>query len=100
MIKIKVDYNDNYVKSFKVKGHALYDEYGKDIVCASVSSIVILSCNLALRFDEKSISVIQKDGLIDVTVNIFDDVVNTVFLNMIDSLKELEKQYKNNVKFV
>ena len=40
MIKIKIlkDY-------IEVKGHANYDDFGKDIVCASVSSIVITTVN-------------------------------------------------------
>ena len=36
MIKINVNYDDNYVSKFKVSGHAGYDVSGKDIVCASV----------------------------------------------------------------
>lgn len=100
MIKVKVLYENDYVKSFKVTGHANYDSYGKDIVCASVSSIVITNCNLVLKFNDKAISYKQSEGLIDVNVNVFDEVINTVFINMIDSLKELEKQYKNNVKII
>lgn len=28
---------DNYIKKYIVNGHAKYDEYGRDIVCAAVS---------------------------------------------------------------
>ena len=38
MIKVKVE-KDN----ISIIGHANYDEYGKDIVCASVSSVVMTS---------------------------------------------------------
>ena len=34
-----------------IKGHADYDDYGKDIVCASVSSIVITTVNAKLEID-------------------------------------------------
>ena len=38
MIKIEVK-----KKNISIVGHANYDEYGKDIVCAAVSSVVITS---------------------------------------------------------
>ena len=94
MIKIKVCYENDKIKNFKVSGHANYDTYGKDIVCASVSSIVITSCNMALTLDDKSISYVEKEGLKD------DDIINKVFVNMINMLKELENDYKTNIKFV
>ena len=73
---------------------------GKDIVCASVSSLVISSINLALRLNEKSVVVTQKEGLIDAKVLVHDKVINEVFLNMINMLEELQRNYKNNIKFI
>ena len=35
-----------------ISGHALYDEYGKDIVCASVSSIIYTTINGILNLIE------------------------------------------------
>lgn len=100
MIKIKVEYNNNFISSFKISGHANYDDYGKDIVCASVSSIAISSVNLALKLVENSVSFDSKEGLLYVTILKQDEVINKVFLNMIDMFKELEKQYKNNIKII
>lgn len=34
------------ITGFKINGHAGYDDYGKDIVCASVSSAVQLTANM------------------------------------------------------
>lgn len=100
MIKIEVDYNDNKVSGFKVTGHANFADYGKDIVCASVSSIVITSVNLALELDDTSVSYEQKEGLITVTINKDNDIINKIFINMINMLKELEKDYSKNIKFM
>lgn len=100
MIKIKVDYNDNIIKSFKITGHADFDIYGKDIVCAAVSSIVITSVNLAIDIDDESVLYEQKEGLISVTIKKENDIINKVFNNMINMLKELEKDYSKNIKFI
>ena len=100
MIKIKINKDDNYINYIKVTGHANYDDYGKDIVCASVSSIVITSCNLAIKLNKDSIDCKQSEGLIEVNIKLKDDIINKVFLNMLDMLEELSKQYKSNVKII
>lgn len=98
MIKVKVKYIDDFIESFKISGHADYDDYGKDIVCASVSSIAISSINLAVRIDESSVNVINNDGLLDVKVLKHDEIINKVFINMVEMLKELEESYSKNIK--
>jgi len=100
MIKIKIDYNDNYIKNIKVSGHANYDVHGKDIVCASVSSMVITSVNLAMKYNASSVKVTQGEGLIDVNVLIEDEVINLIFSNLKDMLEELSKDYEKNVKII
>ena len=58
---IKVNIKNNIII---ITGHAGYDDFGKDIVCASVSSIVITSINLCLRFNKESIKYKEeKDNL-------------------------------------
>ena len=37
--------NGGEIKGFKINGHAGYDDYGKDIACASVSSAVQMTVN-------------------------------------------------------
>ena len=100
MIKIKINYDNDFIKDFKISGHALYDEHGKDIVCASVSSIVITSINLALKLNDKSLDVVQKEGLIDAKVLVKDEIINKILLNMKDMLEELSKDYERYVKII
>ena len=92
---IKVIYNDNTVR---VSGHANYAEYGKDIVCASVSSIITTVVNCIMKLDKTSITY-QDDGKTIIITKINNnEVVNTIFATMIDILKDLENQYKENIK--
>ena len=100
MIKVKVDYDDNLIKKVKVTGHDGYDDYGKDIVCASVSSIVITSVNLIYKLNKDIIKVIEDKGLIEINVLKEDETINMVLKNMIDMLKELSNDYKKNVRII
>ena len=45
MIKLVVFKNAESIKGFTCEGHAGYDEYGRDIVCAGVSTLVINAIN-------------------------------------------------------
>lgn len=93
---IKVVYNDNY-KNLKITGHAGYADKGKDIVCASASSIILSSINLAIEFN-KSVKYTDDLNKIEITNNTDDENVKKVFSNMISCLEELEKQYPDNIK--
>ena len=48
-------------KNISIKGHALYNDFGRDIVCSAVSSIVITSINGILGIDKDSIKVDNKE---------------------------------------
>ncbi len=99
MIKIKVKEKNNLFEEINITGHANYDVYGKDIVCASVSSIVITTINAILLIDKDAITYDDKDKvLIKVLKN--SDVVNKLLLNMITLLHELENDYKGKIKFL
>lgn len=94
---IKVHIKD---KEIIITGHAGFDEYGKDIVCASVSSIVITSINAALKLESNSVKYAEeKDKL---TINILSNNKNVLIIieNMIDLLKELSLTYKENIKII
>lgn len=92
---IKVNIKKNHIE---IKGHAMYDDAGKDIVCAAVSTIVITTVNAIVRFDNNAVKYEEKDGYISIDILKDTIVTNTLILNMIELLKDLEKQYKKNIK--
>ena len=97
MIKVKLKKNDNNIKKIIIKGHALYDDFGKDIVCAAVSSTVITSINASLLIDSNSLIYDDKDGLTIVVIK--NDIVTTKIIdNMISNLYELERAYPKNIQ--
>ena len=95
MIKVRINKN-----KVIITGHALYDEYCKDIVCASASSIVITSVNACLRIEENSL--IYKEEKDKLTIDVISDNKNVLLIieNMICMLEELALSYKENIKII
>lgn len=83
--------------NIEISGHANFDDYGKDIVCASVSSIVYTTINGILNINNTAIEVID-NGKINIKILSSDDITNKLVNNMIVLLKDLEKQYPENLK--
>lgn len=98
MIRITVNYENNYIKEITLKGHANYSEYGTDIVCASVSSTYLCTINGIYTLNDNSIEVLSKEDIQTIKVLLYDDIINKLLENMIRCLKSLEKQYPNNIK--
>ena len=97
MITIKLKKDSNIIKYITIKGHALYDDFGKDIVCAAVSSTVITSINASLLIDETSLSYKENNGL-EINILKDDDVTTKIINNMISNLKQLEEAYPKNIR--
>ena len=92
MIKVNIS-----KEKIVITGHAVYEEYGKDIVCASASSIVITSLNAILSIDSKALEVTEEKGYIKATLKSKDENILKVFNNMINMLKELSSNYPKNI---
>ena len=94
---IKVELKDNLIT---IKGHAGYDDKGKDIVCASVSSIVITTINGIIEIDPDAIDYSDLDNEIIIRKLKEDETVNKLLNNMILLLENLEKDYKDYIKII
>lgn len=92
---IKVSINKNRIV---ITGHAGYADYGKDIVCASCSSIVITSINAALRLENNSVIYKEEKNKLTIDINSNNQNVLLIIENMIAMLKELALTYKKNIK--
>jgi uncharacterized protein YsxB (DUF464 family) len=98
MIKVQITAKDNNIKKINIKGHAGYDDYGKDIVCSSVSSITITTINAILMFDKNYISYNEKKDNFEIVINENNDITNKLIQNMINMLTELSQDYPKNIK--
>ena len=94
---IKVEVTKDHIS---ILGHAMYDDYGKDIVCAAVSSIVMTSVESIAAFDESAVNVKELDNKVVLTITKHDNITNTLINTMLNLLNELVKKYPKNIKII
>ena len=98
MIKAVYEVNDKdqYI-SLTVKGHALQNEYGKDLICASVSSIMFGFMN-ALDALNEEVEIKQLTNKIEVVNKSDSRVIQDYFELVIMQLKTIEESYGDFIK--
>ncbi len=95
---------DNNIKRYMVKGHANFDEYGKDIVCAAASILTqntLISLVELLELEE-SIDYDIRDGKMDVRLleNISQEAEEgaQLLLSSLElGLRSIAEQYPKNM---
>ena len=98
MINVKIEKENAKYKKITVLGHAMYDDYGKDIVCAAVSSITTTTVNGILALNKNSLSyMVSKKGL-SIDIKNTDETTQILIGNMVSLLKELELNYPENIE--
>ncbi|HIS38143.1 MAG TPA: ribosomal-processing cysteine protease Prp [Candidatus Onthousia faecavium] len=98
MIKVKVQKVEGYYKSISILGHAMYDDYGKDIVCSAVSSITTTTINGILTIKQNAITYLVSSKGLTIKVLSTDRVTQLLLKNMVKLFKELELKYKENIE--
>lgn len=86
----------------EVQGHSDYDIYGKDIVCASISTTLIFTANLIekLNLGYNIMDLVCEEGYFRLQIKTSDLTANAVFENLEYTLEEISKQYPKNLKFI
>ena len=98
MITITLKNEGKTLKQIIFHGHAMYDDYGKDIVCSACSSIVITTVNGILALKKGSLDyLVSKKGM-TINVKIDDETTQILLNNMVSLLRELEGNYPNNIE--
>lgn len=98
MIQVKVEKENAKYKKVTILGHALYDDYGKDIVCSAASSIVTTTINGILALDKGSLSYMVSKKGVSITIKNEDKTTQILIGNMVNLLKELERNYPANIQ--
>ena len=98
MIHVKVEKAHAKYKKIAILGHAMYDDYGKDIVCSAASSIVTTTVNGILALDKGSLSYMVSKKGVSIDIKNEDAITQILIGNMVSLLKELEKNYPANIE--
>ena len=77
----------------EVQGHSDYDIYGKDIVCASISTALIFTANLIekLNLGYNIMDLVCEEGYFRLQIKTSDLTANAVFENLEYTLEEISK---------
>lgn len=100
MIKYKITKSDDEYK-IEVKGHANQNPHGSDIVCASVSTMLIMTYNLIERlglFRCNITNPVCEEGHFVLHMNYNDNTLKEILDNLSDSLDMLQESYPKNIK--
>jgi len=99
MIKVDVKCHLNEIKYIEVSGHAMYANSGKDIVCASVSTALIVTINALEKLNVLDhIKYEIEEGYFQCEVLDDDIQVKALLDNLVYSLTDLSNQYPKYIK--
>lgn len=100
MIQATFNKKNDFIDSFKIKGHAGYAEHGEDIICASVSSLAISVINTLEEYVKAKIKYSVKEA--DVSLNIIKvndtqkiqaDALTKMLMIAVKEMSEEHSQY-------
>ena len=97
MIKVIYEVKDDLYTYIESKGHANSDEYGKDLICASVSSIMFGFMN-ALDVLDEDVEIKQLTNKIVIKNHSKSEMIQDYFELIMMQLKTLEETYGDFIK--
>ncbi len=100
MIRVKFLIGNNRLTGFEIKGHAMFAESGKDVVCAAVSSAAYMAANTVTDIIGANAKAQATDGEMLLEVNEQCDKCLAVLKGFELHVTELSKQYPQNIKVI
>ncbi len=97
MIRVIYQKKDDRISYIRVRGHAESAEYGKDLICASVSSIMFGLMNALDELDE-DIEIRQLTNDIEIRNHSTSEVAENYFRLVLVQLRTIEEAYGDFIK--
>ena len=85
-------------KGFVVKGHALFEDAGKDIVCSAVSILTINTVNSIEEFTNSDFVLESKDGIELFFKDIPDERATLLMDSLVLGLKGISENYSDYLR--
>lgn len=100
MTTITPIYTDNKLAGFKLDGHASFNHYGYDIVCAAISCLSINTINSLQEIAHKEVDVYQGDGYIEYSLHCKPSGQSNILLESARlGYMSIAEEYPNNVTY-
>ena len=96
MIKVRIVKKNDIIESISANGHAEYANYGKDIVCASFSTMMIVTINSIIDIDNDAISYTNNNDLKIINIK-KDNITNSLLNTLVSMIYELRDNYDKNI---
>ena len=97
MILVKYGFEEGRYSYLNVKGHAMSDDFGKDLICAGVSSIMFGLMN-AIDMVDKQVVIKVLDNNIEIINNGDNTKVDNYLELAVLQLKTIEESYSQYIK--
>ncbi len=99
MITVIIQKHNQQIKDIEVSGHADSAEYGKDLVCAGVSSVCVGIANALVKRNFLNHGTIDvEEGFVHVKVNQGSEVIQVVLETFETLLETIEEAYPKYMK--
>ena len=102
MIQVYIHYDEHGVNEIRSLGHAMYDDYGKDIVCAGVTTAIVGGINAIYEMGLIAFHEVMHVVLANVDKNKSQAPVHAAIVNMENnifpyiykgSLEEIKREF-------
>jgi len=89
--------NKDSFSGFEIDGHANFDQSGRDIVCAGVSSCAIMAANTVTDVIKSGAYVVCEDGKISLSLCESNTAAQAVIEGLYLHLTEIALSYPKNI---
>lgn len=100
MIKVKFFKADELITGFEAKGHSMSAPAGEDIICAFVSSAVLMTANTATEIIGADADIEVNDGYLKFILKSSADSAQDILNGLKLHLTELSNDYPDNIKVI
>lgn len=98
MTLVKVSMHNRQISSIEILGHADYDEYGKDIVCAGISALSFGTLNALDELFGKEVELEAGQSKIVIRIKQSNEKLQTCLEFFLIQAGTLQESYPENIK--
>lgn len=97
MVSVEFKSVNDKLMSLTMSGHAESADYGEDLVCAGISSIVFGALNGFDQLANQKFNITVEDNYVNVSATDDACIVNKLLNFVLIQLQTVEHQYPNNI---